>query len=137
MEVYCLYTGLYKCLTDNRPMGNIACLTIDDYSPRVWTVQFFEINGLPHNSFALAGGGITPQTHYPVKMQFTMDGSVLLIHFVNREDDQDGVLQWWYSSNYHWFLKRQTCLNETLLDFSWDPEHCLLLHLFFGISPFP
>ncbi len=110
-----------------RPAGNLMA-SIQRLKDRI-DVVFFERNGLRHGQFSLRLGKEEMETlGKEIQLKWNVDSSVLAVCFLDR-------LQLWTMGNYHYYLKQEVMLPESLtsnngVDYSqWHPEKPLCFTL--------
>ena len=102
-----------------RPSGNL--LAAVQRKADNLNVVFFERNGLRHGEFPLRLSQEQKDAwRGHVKLMWNIDSSVLAVHFQDR-------LQLWTMGNYHYYLKQEIFLGNTLSSksFRWHPEQAL------------
>ncbi|CAB4001430.1 Elongator complex 1 [Paramuricea clavata] len=114
-------------LLDWRPSGNVIA-SVQTLPDQQQQVIFFEKNGLRHGEFSLRSN-----QSKAVKLSWNIDSSVLCvwnkIALPDTETFYDTV-QFWYSSNYHWFLKQELkFMEDSVSDLCWDVESSLKFHI--------
>ena len=85
-------------------------------------IGFFEKNGLRHGEFPL------PKPAHVHNLCWNNDASILAIHLMEKESNEDCV-QLWTVSNYKWQLKKSWRF-PSILTFKWDPMSPTTLYIF-------
>ena len=99
-----------------RPAGNLIA-GIQRFSDHV-DVAFFERNGLRHGQFTLTSTLADINAESVIKLEWNTDSTVLAVLLKD-------TVQFWTTGNYHWYLKQEIPLTDSLTSLSWHPEKAL------------